>query len=78
MENNPDLFIAGYHETSTGRVVTWSTEITLLDLFAGAALQGMLANDSDRIDEATAKEAYEIAQAMLYEREKNLKGDKDA
>ena len=78
MENNPDLFIAGHHETSTGKVITWSTEITLLDLFAGMALQGMLADDSDRLDNAAAKEAYETAKAMLEERERITKGETDA
>ena len=75
MENNPDLFIAGYHETSTGRVVTWSTEITLLDLFAGMAMEGMLASGDDEPAKVMATSAYSFAKAMLEEREKNLKGE---
>lgn len=82
MENNPDLFIAGHHETATGEVITWSSDITLLDLFAGMAMQGLVAGwrmdaDGDPKDNVhkIAEDSYELASQMLEEREKTLKGE---
>lgn len=49
--------------------------MTLLDYFATAALQGMLANNDFKNDssEAMAKVSYLIARAMLAERAKETK-----
>ena len=43
--------------------------MTLRDWFAGQALCGLLANDSDSHPNADAEHAYDIAEAMLRERE---------
>jgi hypothetical protein len=49
-----------------------SDEITLRDTFAAAALTGLLAapTDKDRSSEYWARFSYEIADAMLRERER--------
>ena len=44
----------------------------LIDLFAGMALQGLLANDVSVPIAAYAKDAYDLAEAMVKEREKRL------
>lgn len=50
-----------------------STDLTVLDYFAGQALAGLLANAQGMLDPAAlAKSAYEMATAMLKERERNL------
>lgn len=47
--------------------------MTLLDYFAGLALQGMLANNNNQWSwNDYAKESYEIAQAMLAERKRRF------
>lgn len=41
----------------------------LLDLFAGMALQGMIAAELDASNKSLAMVAYDIAEAMVKERE---------
>lgn len=53
------------------------SEQALLDDFAKAAMQGMISNNWSNLsvsDEAIAKEAYDIATAMMQERERRIKG----
>lgn len=67
---NPPLFFSEVHEptefTSPQRVVALETTITLKDLFAAAALQGLLAN-GQAYGQCTQK-AWNIAQQMLEQR----------
>lgn len=44
----------------------------LIDLFAGLALQGLLANGGSDPIAAYTKDAYDLAEAMVKEREKRL------
>jgi len=46
--------------------------MTLLDFFAGHALNGLMAAPGVRADQTAAKLAYKMAGYMLEEREKNL------
>lgn len=52
-----------------------STEITLLDFFAGQALAGMNANpgNDSNTEYQLAEIAYDFAEAMLAERKRRLK-----
>ena len=44
--------------------------ITVLDWFAGKALEGLLAGDYDMYDWERVERAYDLAEAMLKERQK--------
>lgn len=49
----------------------------LLDDFAKTAMHGMISNNWSNLsvsDEAIAREAYDIAEAMMQERERRMKG----
>lgn len=58
--------------------VRWADDRqALLDDFAKAAMHGMISNNWVNLsvsDEAIAKEAYGIAEAMMQERERRMKG----
>lgn len=49
----------------------------LIDLFAGLALQGLLANDVSVPIAAYAEDAYDLAEAMVKEKEKRLERKKN-
>jgi hypothetical protein len=49
------------------------TEVKLLDKFAAAALQGLLANGEENHFTDTAKRAYIMAEYMLTARKKTIK-----
>ncbi len=72
--NNPYLFFDG------GQPPRFYTEITLFDLLAGFAMQGMLAYsgknaDYDAKPSIIAEASCAYAKALLKEREKVLQGD---
>lgn len=56
--------------------VRWADDRqALIDDFAKAAMQGMISNQYWRGDTViTAKEAYDIATALMQERERRMKG----
>jgi hypothetical protein len=49
----------------------------LLDLFAGLALVGLLSSGGDFSAAAYAEDAYDLADAMMEEREKRLERKKN-
>ena len=49
----------------------------LIDLFAGMALQGLLRVENNCPIDTYAKDAYDLAEAMVKEREKRLERKKD-
>lgn len=53
-----------------GNMIGPESHITLLDLFAGAALIGLLSNGTKLPTEKTASLAYDVAYQMLEERNK--------
>ena len=69
---NPPLFQPSEWTTDVPEIpVVAVTDITLRDLFAAAALAGMLGNpDADGTPEAFSKWAYVYADAMLAARER--------
>jgi hypothetical protein len=71
--NNPPAFPMTGFETRNGQGIqsVHHTGMTLRDYFAAKAMQGMYANGSfpTGIMLDTAKEAYEMADAMLKARE---------
>ena len=76
---NPDLFRGHFESSHVGGdpIPTYTTEITLLDLFAAASLAGQRAWSSDEKhpgcdEEDCAALAYRDAWAMLDARERNL------
>lgn len=72
-KSNPPLF-SGVH-VHGGQAQEYSTDITLRDLFAAAALIGNLAMEPSRADyEIHAEDAYSQADAMLAERERRMGG----
>lgn len=82
MAKNPRLFEPLWRN---GAVEAHISTITLLDLFAGMAMQGLLASwrikdDGDPKDNVhkITEDSYELARVMLEEREKHLKGESDA
>ena len=64
--NNPKLFetnlFLGVNRTET--------DITLLDLFAGMAMQAIVATPGRADTRETVRTAYHVAQAMLEERDR--------
>jgi hypothetical protein len=80
MAHNPKLFETRWATDGAREHVS---DITLLDLFAGMAMQGLLAgwpDDDDPKDypNKITEDSYELARMMLEEREKYLKGESDA
>lgn len=64
------------------RLSTPASEMTLLDEFAKAAMQGLLASDRMRLDAkdavgAITRNSYRIAQAMLSERARIMEGEEN-
>lgn len=53
---------------------TWTEGLTMLDHFAGLAMQGLLAslNGNGFSAVSVAEEAYDVAANMLIERQKHL------
>ncbi len=79
--NNPVLF-----ENCGKETPSWiRTEITLLDLFAGMAMQGFVAgwraevgdDPKDNVHKIT-EDSYELARVMLIERERFTQGESNA
>lgn len=68
---NPPLFVSDVLQSETACVSSVSTDITLRDLFAAFALVA-LQDEQERsaTDEKRAHWAYNMADAMLREREK--------
>lgn len=67
---NPQAFPGAYKNND--ETVDFEPGMTLRDYLAGQMLAGMIANSYSRAitDDAIAKEAYSIADAMLKERSK--------
>lgn len=59
-------------ETGEQNKIPPMSELSILDYFAGQAMQSWLVGVEDPKIERCASQAYEIAQAMLKEREKHL------
>jgi hypothetical protein len=76
MKNNPQAFpTPGVHDPTLPTFYHAIEGMTLLDWFAGQALQGLMNRDTLVFQSCDAKsdEAYNIAEAMLIEREKRIK-----
>lgn len=71
--DNPSAFAVGIPDT-IDRVGYLQEGMTLLDYFAGKALNGLCANHefSQHLDSEITREAYMLANLMLIEREKWL------
>lgn len=72
--NNPSLF---WDACAPGQPQRFYTELTLLDLLAGMAMEGLIVGGigegSSVAPPTVAKSAYEFARAMLEERERIFK-----
>ncbi len=66
---NPKAFPSELHYVDT---TTFSGGMTLLDYFAGRAMQGITVK-RDYTAESVSEDSYKIAKAMLKEREKYIK-----
>ncbi len=72
---NPKLIEFGARAVEGSISFNYGTEVTLLDLFAAAALTGMLATDAERgywAADDLARQAYLDAAAMLRARDAAL------
>ncbi len=74
---NPEFFDWLKRETSEGKVENvYETDISLMDLFAACAMNGLYASGAvekyRHTFDKVAHAAYEMAEAMLAEREKRL------
>lgn len=69
--NNPPAFPTGIITDGKGKIIGGSNGMTLRDFFAAKVLQGMYARGDfpTGIMIDTAKEVYEMADAMLKARE---------
>lgn len=74
---NPIAFPTLTYNTITGNPDGQELGMTLLDYFAGKAIQGLMSNLNDDMTETELghipEAAYVIAEAMLKEREKYIK-----
>ena len=67
--NNPPLLDSQQDPNQAGDATVYGTEITLRDLFAGMAMQGLIA--SGQYDaERNSQQSWRMADTMMQEREK--------